>query len=298
MSALITSGCSFEELGRHDEVGRDEVAVGPQVGLVDEHVAAAFEHEAGGPRLGHPGAVEGAGLEGGERVGVVLRRDVHVAAAAACRSRSPRRAARPAARRPGCCRATGWRAWRRRGRPGSSMPSRTTSDAPPDVVPATMRMRLAVGLGVAVDRRVRADEAGVDGAGEDRLDDLGAGVERRRLERGGRAERIVEQPGVDADDRRRVGDVREVAEAQGHVGGRGVGWPGPPSVAGGVAVSSAPVSAGVASSAARVGRRVGTGRRFGAGRGGVGVDDASSSLPQAAAPTARSPVSEQGEGES
>ena len=69
-------------LGGDDEVGRHEVALGPDVGLVDEHVAAALEHEAGRPRLGHPGAVEGAGLEGGERVGVVLRRDVHVAATA------------------------------------------------------------------------------------------------------------------------------------------------------------------------------------------------------------------------
>ena len=43
--------------------------------------------------------------------------------------------------------------------------------------------RLAVGLGVAVDRRVGPDEAGVEGAGEHRFDDLGAGVERGRLER-------------------------------------------------------------------------------------------------------------------
>ena len=74
--------------------------------------------------------------------------------------------------------------------------------------------RLAVGLGVAVDRRVGADEAGVEGAGEHRLDDLGAGVERRQLELDVGAERLGEQPGLDADDRRGVGDVREVAEAQ------------------------------------------------------------------------------------
>ena len=66
-------GVLVEVLGGHDQVGRDELAVGPQVGLVDEHVAAALEHEAGRPRLGHPGAVDRAGLEGGERVGVVLR---------------------------------------------------------------------------------------------------------------------------------------------------------------------------------------------------------------------------------
>ena len=112
-------GVLVEELGRHDQVGRDEVTLRPQVGLVDEHVAATFEHEAGRPRLGDPRAVEGAGLECSQRVGVVLRRDAARRRRRWCRWRSPRRAARPAVRRPGCCRATARRAWRRRGRPGS-----------------------------------------------------------------------------------------------------------------------------------------------------------------------------------
>ena len=60
---------------RDDQVGGDELAVGPQVGLVDEHLAAALLQEAGGQRLGHPGAVDVAGLERVERVGVGLRRD-------------------------------------------------------------------------------------------------------------------------------------------------------------------------------------------------------------------------------
>ncbi len=46
----------LEVLGCHDQVGRDELAVGPEVGLVDEDLAAAFLHEPGRPRLGHPGA--------------------------------------------------------------------------------------------------------------------------------------------------------------------------------------------------------------------------------------------------
>ena len=84
-----------------------------------------------------------------------------------------------------------------------------------------MRIASPSDLRVRVDRRVRADEGGVEGAGEDRLDGLGAGVEGRRLERDVGAERLLEQAVLDADDRRGVGDVREVAEAQRHVGCRG-----------------------------------------------------------------------------
>ena len=56
-------------------------AVRPQVGLVDEHVAAALELEAGGEGLGHPGAVDVAGGEGGQGVAVGLGLDRDVAAA-------------------------------------------------------------------------------------------------------------------------------------------------------------------------------------------------------------------------
>ncbi len=74
-------GVLLEEAGGDDEVGRHELAVGPQVALVDEHVAAAFEHEPGGPRLGHPGAVELALLEQRQRLGVLDVDDLDVAAA-------------------------------------------------------------------------------------------------------------------------------------------------------------------------------------------------------------------------
>ena len=47
--------------------------------------------------------------------------------------------------------------------------------------------------------------------GEQRVDRLGAGVERRRLELV-LSERLLEVALLDTDDRRRVGDVREVAE--------------------------------------------------------------------------------------
>jgi hypothetical protein len=71
-----------QELVAHDEVGGDEAAVGPQVGLVDEDLAAALEDEARRPRLGHPGAVDVAGLEQRQALGVLLRHDRHVAGAA------------------------------------------------------------------------------------------------------------------------------------------------------------------------------------------------------------------------
>ena len=68
-SAATVSGYFFEELGAHDQVRGDELAVRPQVLLVDQHVAAALEHQPRGVGLGHPGAVELAALEQVEDVG-------------------------------------------------------------------------------------------------------------------------------------------------------------------------------------------------------------------------------------
>jgi hypothetical protein len=72
----------LQEGGAHDQLRGDELPVRPQVGLVDQHLAATFLHEARGPRLGHPRALDLPLLEGVERGGVVLRLDRHVAAAA------------------------------------------------------------------------------------------------------------------------------------------------------------------------------------------------------------------------
>ena len=63
-NCFTTSGWSFEELGGHHEVGGDVLALGPQVALVDQDLAAALLDQAGRPRLGHPGAVDVAGDEG------------------------------------------------------------------------------------------------------------------------------------------------------------------------------------------------------------------------------------------
>ena len=71
----------LEELGRDDEVGGHEVAVRPEIGLVDEDPAAALLDHARRPRLGDPGAVDVAGDERIQRVRVRLRSDRHVAPA-------------------------------------------------------------------------------------------------------------------------------------------------------------------------------------------------------------------------
>ena len=47
-------GMLLEELGGDDQVRRDELSVGPEVALVDEHVPAAFEDQPGRPRLRAP----------------------------------------------------------------------------------------------------------------------------------------------------------------------------------------------------------------------------------------------------
>ncbi len=81
--------------------------------------------------------------------------------------------------------------------------------------------RLAVRLRVRVDRRVRPDVGGVERAREQRLDRRGAGVERARLELTLLPSFCCEDAALDADDRRRVGDVGEVAEPQRDVALRG-----------------------------------------------------------------------------
>ena len=119
---LDGAGVLGQELRGDDQVRGDEVAVGPQLLLVDQHVRAGVDHEARRPRLRQPGAVELAGLEQVERLRVLLRRDGHVARRRRASLQALARRARRAARRPGCCPAAGWRAWCRRGPRGSRCP--------------------------------------------------------------------------------------------------------------------------------------------------------------------------------
>ena len=69
----------------------------------------------------------------------------------------------------------------------------TTRYAPPEAVPDDDADGFAVRLREGVDRRVRADERGVERAAEDRLDGVGSGVEGRELERHVVAERVLDE---------------------------------------------------------------------------------------------------------
>jgi hypothetical protein len=71
----------LEEPGPHHQLGGDVAAPGPQGLLVDQDLAAAVQLQAGRPRLGDPGAVDLAGPERLQALGVVLRLDPDVAAA-------------------------------------------------------------------------------------------------------------------------------------------------------------------------------------------------------------------------
>ena len=98
-----------------------------------------------------------------------------------------------------------------------------------------MRVELAVGLGVAVDARVRADVGDVEVAGDQGVDRLGAGVEVGGLEGDVVRQVLLEEALLHADERRGVGQVREVAEVEGDRLLRGCGrsgrrprsWPWP-----------------------------------------------------------------------
>ena len=84
--ALDHVGVLLEELGGDDEVRGDVLAVGPQVTLVDQDLAAALGDQAGRPRLGHPGAVDLAVDEGLQRLRVLLGDDRRRRRRRRCRS--------------------------------------------------------------------------------------------------------------------------------------------------------------------------------------------------------------------
>jgi hypothetical protein len=76
----------------------------------------------------------------------------------------------------------------------------------------------AVRLAVPVDGRVGPDERGVDGAADQRLDRLAAGVEGLELQVDTVAQGVLKDSLLHPDDRRGVGDVGEVAEPKGSAG--------------------------------------------------------------------------------
>ena len=197
-------------------MGGHELAVGPQVALVDEHVAAALEDQSGRPRLGDPGTVELAFTEQRQRLGVLDVDDLDVAPAG--RVGGEAILGQPGAQGDVLGVAEGWRGERRVGvevlggvdafGDDEARPARGGSGDDPQ--------RLAVGLGEAIDRRVGTDERCVDRSGQQRLDRLAAGVEVQHLQGDVGTHGLGERTAVDADDRRGMGDVREVPEPQRH----------------------------------------------------------------------------------
>ena len=129
----------LEELGAHEQHRRRELAVLPQVGFVDEHVGAGVDDQTRDPRLGQPRAVELALLEQRERLRVLGRGDVHVAAARGVGLVAL--VGQPAAQRD-VLRVAELRRRDRRAREvggGCRCPRATTSAAPPVAAPAMMR---------------------------------------------------------------------------------------------------------------------------------------------------------------
>jgi len=99
------------------------------------------------------------------------------------------------------------------------MSEETTSDAPPEVAPEITRTASTIGLRIGGDGGVRSDVGGIECPGEQGLHGGRAGVEQAGLE-GVLPELLGEDPVLDPDDGGGVGQVREIAEAD---GGRGLG---------------------------------------------------------------------------
>ena len=71
----------LEELRAHDQLGRDELALGPQRGLIDQNLPAALIDETGSPWLGDPRSRDATAPERFKRLCVLLGDDRGVATA-------------------------------------------------------------------------------------------------------------------------------------------------------------------------------------------------------------------------
>ena len=116
-------------------------------------------------RLGHPRAVDRAGLERGERRGVVLRDDRDVTAAVLGRSCSPSCFSQVRSATSCVLPSDGVASFLPLRSAALVIDGFTTRNAPPDAAPDTMRISVPFDLLVGVDRGVRADERGVERAG-------------------------------------------------------------------------------------------------------------------------------------
>ena len=206
-------GVIGEELRGHHEVRGHELAAAGHSVASSTRILPPSSVELGGVRLGHPRPVDRSGLERGDGGRVVLRHDLHVAAAfgvglVALRLQpgAQRDVLGVAERRRRQLLALQLRGARdRRLHDEERTAGRDTGDDAD---------RGAVRLLVRVDRGVGSDERGVERAGEECGRLVGARVVGARLQVDVGAEILGERVVLQADDGRRVGDVRQVAEAQ------------------------------------------------------------------------------------
>ena len=203
-----------EELAAHQDVRGDELAVRPQVLLVDQDLRA-LGHVLRDPRLGHPGALDLPGAEGRQPVSVGLRFDRDVAATLDGRGQAF--LLEPVAQ------SDILRVAQLRCREGLALEIRGTVDVLTDHQgrPSGCRAgdhcdRLTLRLGVGADRRVRPDVGDVQGVTEQSRHGVGTRVERRRCHsEPERLHGVLEVALLQADQRRGVGQVGEEPQPYG-----------------------------------------------------------------------------------
>ena len=216
-SALTTSGCASRNFCVTTRSVVTYLPSGHRSFSSTRTLPAGLELKAGGVRLRDPGAVDLARRERGQGLAVVLRDDADVAAAGLV-------GLEPLLLEPVAQRHVLGVAQLGRGDLlALEVGGRGDARLHDQIGPAGGSTgddldRLALGLGPGVDRRVRSDEARVDRAAEERLDGLRPGVERRGLQRHVAAEVLGVDALLDAGDGDGVGEVREVAEPQRHLG--------------------------------------------------------------------------------
>ena len=204
-------GLLLHELGASDDVRGDELSVRPQFALIKQHVAACVD-EPGGERLGQPAAVDRAGLERLHGSGFFCGRietspppstvAVRFCVESQCRSATSwvLPSCGVASLAPLSCAA-------------SVISGFTTRDAPPDG-PRDDADALATRLGIGSDGGIGADVADVERAAEDRLDDVGSGIEGLHGHLG-TAGSPGEVTGGGSHQSRRMGQVGEEPDVEG-----------------------------------------------------------------------------------
>lgn len=189
---------------------RGELAVRPEVGLVDKHLCTRLDHQARRPRFGEPRAVKLAALEQCQGACVVGWRDLHISLAG-------HRDRRALICEPGAQRDILGVAQLRRGQLCPAQVAGAVEPLAHDQC-RTARgragdddQRPSLGLHKAADGRGGADVCGIHCASRQRLDCRGSGGEDRRLYTH-LAQSFVEEALLDTDERGGVGEIGKVAQ--------------------------------------------------------------------------------------